>query len=407
MSPDRTDKVVPIRQDIDTESKVVAAFERVRAELNVIDNIEDALKLRTKAELLRILATKVRCAKSTLDEIAAVKVRAERRLGELLVARPETRGGDHKSIEFSKSKDNEESFDPSPTLENLGVPKHVSRRSQIMAAIPEDLFEARIEYTKKLNRGRDLSAEMWSYAKYLQREQDRKERREEAASRAAESEPDEKIKILHGDFREVLAGIPDKTVDLIVTDPSYIKKDGTYLDLWYGLSEVAARLLKPETGLLLCYSGNFCLPEAINALSEHLRYVWTGAVLYEGFPDTIHRLRFKTYFKPLLIYTSKDAEYQPHQTQYWFKDIIRGDGYRGLKTHHPWEQGVSEAMYVIENLSYENDLVVDPFLGSGTTAVAAKRLNRRFVGCDEDLDAVNTTLARLAQELEPECNSSR
>ncbi len=55
-------------------------------------------------------------------------------------------------------------------------------------------------------------------------------------------------------------------------------------------------------------------------------------------------------------------------------------------------------MYEIENISYENALVVDPFLGSGTTAVAAKRLNRRFVGCDEDEDAVNITLARLAQE---------
>jgi len=42
-----------------------------------------------------------------------------------------------------------------------------------------------------------------------------------------------------------------------------------------------------------------------------------------------------------------------------------------LKDHHPWEQGVSEAMYVIENLSYENQLICD-HLGSGTTAIAAK-----------------------------------
>jgi DNA modification methylase len=55
---------------------------------------------------------------------------------------------------------------------------------------------------------------------------------------------------------------------------------------------------------------------------------------------------------------------------------------------------------VIENLSYEKDLVVDTFLGSGTSAVAAKRLNRRFVGCDEDEASVSMTLARLAQEPE-------
>ncbi len=400
MNHDRTDKVIALHKgEIDTESKVLAAFERVRAELAVIDSIEDAFKVREKAELLRVLAAKIKASKSTLDEIAAVKVRAERRLGELLATRPETRGGDHKSIEFQKSKDDGESFDPAPTLDNLGVPKHVSRRSQIMASIPEDLFEARIEQTKKCNIGRDLSAEMWSYAKYLKREQERQERRDEASARAAEAEPDEKFKILHGDFREVLSCIPDKTVDLIVTDPSYIRKDGQFLDLWYGLSEVAARLLKPETGLLLCYSGKFCLPEAINALSEHLRYVWTAAVLYESFPDTIHRLRFKTYFKPLLIYTSRDAEYQPHQTQYWFRDIIQGDGYRGLKDHHPWEQGVSEAMYVIENLSYENDLICDPFLGSGTTGVAAKRLNRCFIGCDVDEHCVNETKRRLSEEV--------
>jgi DNA modification methylase len=45
--------------------------------------------------------------------------------------------------------------------------------------------------------------------------------------------------------------------------------------------------------------------------------------------------------------------------------------------------------------------VVDPFVGSGTVVLAAKRLNRRFAGCDESIDAVNTALALLAQEPEP------
>ncbi len=37
------------------------------------------------------------------------------------------------------------------------------------------------------------------------------------------------------------------------------------------------------------------------------------------------------------------------------------------------------ARHGIENFSYEKNLVVDPFLGSGTTAIAAKRLNRASV----------------------------
>lgn len=52
-------------------------------------------------------------------------------------------------------------------------------------------------------------------------------------------------------------------------------------------------------------------------------------------------------------------------------------------------------------LTYEGDVVVDLFVGSGMTAVAGKRLNRRFVGCDEDEASTNTEIARLTQEPEP------
>ena len=52
-------------------------------------------------------------------------------------------------------------------------------------------------------------------------------------------------------------------------------------------------------------------------------------------------------------------------------------------------------------LTYEADVVVDPFVGSDTIAVEAKTLNRRFVGCDEDEASTNMAIARLAQEPEP------
>jgi len=49
-------------------------------------------------------------------------------------------------------------------------------------------------------------------------------------------------------------------------------------------------------------------------------------------------------------------------------------------------------------LTYENNLVVDPFVGSGTVAVASKKFNRGFTGCDNDKDAVNQALSRLRKE---------
>jgi site-specific DNA-methyltransferase (adenine-specific) len=47
--------------------------------------------------------------------------------------------------------------------------------------------------------------------------------------------------------------------------------------------------------------------------------------------------------------------------------------------------------------SNEGETVFDGFLGSGTTAVAAKRLNRNFIGCELDGKHYNTTLERLKE----------
>jgi len=46
----------------------------------------------------------------------------------------------------------------------------------------------------------------------------------------------------------------------------------------------------------------------------------------------------------------------------------------------------------------ENDIILDPFTGTGTTAVAAKRLSRRYIGFDVDAGYVETATAKLAKE---------
>ena len=52
---------------------------------------------------------------------------------------------------------------------------------------------------------------------------------------------------------------------------------------------------------------------------------------------------------------------------------------------------------IVKVSSNEGDLVADFYLGSGTTAVVCKELNRRFIGCDISEVAVNTTLNRLKE----------
>lgn len=68
------------------------------------------------------------------------------------------------------------------------------------------------------------------------------------------------------------------------------------------------------------------------------------------------------------------------------------------KTHHDWQQSLDEARYWIEHLCPPDGIVCDPFLGGGTTAVAAKQLGREWVGFERD--AVQAAIAneRLAND---------
>jgi len=66
------------------------------------------------------------------------------------------------------------------------------------------------------------------------------------------------------------------------------------------------------------------------------------------------------------------------------------------KELHAWQQPLS-AMRLVARLSIRGALVVDPFVGTGTTGVAALALGRRFLGCDIDAGIVPVARARLAQ----------
>jgi site-specific DNA-methyltransferase (adenine-specific) len=67
---------------------------------------------------------------------------------------------------------------------------------------------------------------------------------------------------------------------------------------------------------------------------------------------------------------------------------------------HPAPFPVELPQRLIELYTYRDDVVLDPFMGSGTTAVAAVRTDRRFVGYDTDEDYVIAAKARVARERE-------
>jgi len=173
--------------------------------------------------------------------------------------------------------------------------------------------------------------------------------------------------------------------DLILTDPPYAYNK---LEVWSYLSKFAAYTLKPGK-LLIAYSGKAYLPEIYRRLNEHLDYIWTIALIHTSNKRTYFpKLNIFERWKPILVFAK--PTYTPNEP---FEDILMGAGRE--KELHKHAQAEAEAEQLIKKFTKENDLVIDPFCGSGTVLVASKKLNRNFLGFDIDENAIKTTLERL------------
>lgn len=208
------------------------------------------------------------------------------------------------------------------------------------------------------------------------------------AREIAETVPDDdRMTLLHGDILDAGAEIPDDSVDVIICDPPYGRQ---YLDTYDKLGELAARVLKPG-GSVIAMAGQFTIIENLESLSAHLSYHWTVAYLTPGGQaPQIWPRKVNTFWKPLLWFTK--GEY----TGDWHGDVLRSDVNDNDKRFHHWGQSESGMARIIETFSKSNDLILDPFLGGGTTALVTLDLGRRFVGIDVSADAVATTRQRIA-----------
>jgi len=189
--------------------------------------------------------------------------------------------------------------------------------------------------------------------------------------------------IIHGDFREVCSEIPDNSLDLIFTDPPYLKKN---IHLYGDLGAFAAHKLK-EGGSLVTYVGHYNLPDYIHLLNHWLTYWWIFSVKLQcgGFPMNHRHVCPK--FKPLLWYVRGR-----YMGKYVYDHIE--SKYEGKKLHK-WQQSTVEAEHFISRLTNENDTVCDPFLGSGTTGLAALKLGRDFIGIEIDSNHIEIAKTRL------------
>jgi len=209
-----------------------------------------------------------------------------------------------------------------------------------------------------------------------------KRKQAEKEAEAIVEDKDAKHMIL-GDFSEI--NMPDNSVDLILTDPPYA---GEFSYTWKALGEFAYRVLKPSR-FLVSYFGQINLIDFYNALDKHLKYYWTFSLNHTGSSQLINARNIRCGWKPIIVF-QKPPFIKLATT---LDDVIIGSGReKGL---HEWQQALDELDILIEHFSIKNELIVDPFAGSGTTVVAALRKNRRALGIEIEEEHYNNAVRRI------------
>lgn len=218
---------------------------------------------------------------------------------------------------------------------------------------------------------------------------------------------DEAVTIYHGDCREILPYLPN--VDLVLTSPQYNFDAGSGLGCKYYYTFDSKG-----------YGDNYITDEYYQLQSEILELIipQAGLVFYNiqmisGNKDALFRLigNYANFLKEIIIWDKRNAEPAINEnclnSQFEFILVFSENNKRKFQRcffergtlsnvwsigkniknqystiHHAAIMPDAVADRVLVSFSTTKDLILDPFLGSGTTAFCAKKLNRKCIGIE-------------------------
>ena len=236
-------------------------------------------------------------------------------------------------------------------------------------------------------------------------------------------------KLYHADSIELMKLLPDTSVDLVLTDPPYghnnndgdlihnreaalglrpqMEEDARPIDnddresadrLYRALLTESLRLLTPSGGCCCCCGGGGPDPQFArwsNWMDETLRFkmmvVWDKGGLGMGW-------HYRRNYETVLVGTKTER-------CNWYGGNTVGNVIRDVpkilpqKWQHPTEKPEALMAKFIGWHTRPGDMVLDPFVGSGPTVVAAERMGRRWIGVDVETRWLDMAVAKL-QRLE-------
>lgn len=233
-------------------------------------------------------------------------------------------------------------------------------------------------------------------------------------------------KVHCADCLEFMKQIPDKSVDLVLTDPPY----GTTSNEWDNVVDLDLmwkQLNRICKGRKIMFSSQPFTTDLINSNRKEYKHQWIWNKLLGGNSLTVKHAPYKIHEEVIVF---GDGNYYPLMTKgRWREKTITGKDKHGTfnftqgeterkwnddyyptsiitystaserkEREHPTQKPVEIMAYLIKTYSKEGDIIFDPFLGSGTTALACKMLKRNFIGVEISEKYCEIARTRLSQQ---------
>lgn len=217
-----------------------------------------------------------------------------------------------------------------------------------------------------------------------------------------------------GDCIHLLRQLPDKSIDLVITDPPYEICLGGGGGA-FGVDKRSYHKSVSKNEKINSGISNDILDELVRVMKKINIYIWCNKNQLRQYIDYFEEIGCTTDLltwhktNPVPTCNNKylsDTEY----LLYFRKDGVKMYGTYDTKKKyyvtptnkadkdkygHPTIKPLDIIQNLVVNSSQEDDIILDPFLGSGTTAVACVNTNRHYIGFELDKDYYNIACKRL------------
>ena len=208
------------------------------------------------------------------------------------------------------------------------------------------------------------------------------------------------INLIHGDCLEEIKKIPKNSYNCVITDPVWpnsLSLLSGYKNP-YQLFRAAARLFCPIERLIV-HLGCSSDPRFLSVVPKKMKFLRVCWLRY-SFPSYRGRLLIGSdvaYIFGTPAKSRKGYHLLPGECNFKKSEtmIIKIKGRK-----HPTPRKIEHLKWLINKMTAPDDTILDPFMGSGTTGVACKELNRNFIGIEINKDYYEIAKKRIANTQE-------